>query len=154
MQEGVKWWAISPHNSCMQGVFGVTTKQQDGLKCWAISPHQACMQEVFGMTTKHERRGARRGELVGHFISPSMQARSLWGQPSTQEGVKCWAIHLNKHASKDCLRWWAISPRQACMQAVFGVTTKHSRRGEMVGHFTSPSMQARSVCVQYVGISM
>ena len=26
MQEGVKWWAISPHLACKQGVFGVTTK--------------------------------------------------------------------------------------------------------------------------------
>jgi hypothetical protein len=46
------------------------------------------------------------------------------------------------------VKWWVISPHQACKQGVFGVTTKHARRGEMVGHFTSPSMhsmQAKSV---------
>ena len=26
MQEGLIWWAISPHLACKQGVFGVTTK--------------------------------------------------------------------------------------------------------------------------------
>ena len=35
----------------------------------------ACKQKEFGVTTKH----ARRGEMVGHFASPSMSARRVWG---------------------------------------------------------------------------
>ena len=52
---------------------------QGGLKWWAISPHKAfnkhTSKESLGLTTKH----ARRGEMVGHFASPSMSARRVWG---------------------------------------------------------------------------
>ena len=57
MQEGVKWWAISPHLACKQGVFGVTTKHAG----------RGEMVGHFSLTTKH----AGRDELVG-------QARSVW----------------------------------------------------------------------------
>jgi hypothetical protein len=78
MQEGVKWWAISPHQACKQGVFGVTTKdaRRGEMVGHFTSPSMHSMQEgVFGVTTKH----AGRGEMLGHFTSPSMQARSVWG---------------------------------------------------------------------------
>ena len=75
---------------------------QGGVNFFAINSHQACKEGEFGMTTKHARKGemvghftspsmqkqevfgvttkrARRGEMVGHFTSPSMQARSVWG---------------------------------------------------------------------------
>ena len=35
------------------------------------------------------------------------------------------------------VKWGAISPHQACKEGEFEVTTKHARRGEMVGHFAS-----------------
>ena len=64
--------------------------------------------------------------MVGHFVSPSMQARrSLGGQPSMLGEVK----------------WWAILPYQACEQGEFGLTTKHARKGEMGGHFIPQSIQ-------------
>ena len=47
------------------------------------------------------------------------------------------------------MKWWAILPHKAfnkdTMKEIFLVTTKHARRGEMVGHFASPSMQGRRV---------
>ena len=78
------------------------------------------------MTTKH----ARRGEMGGHFSSPSMQARRVWG---------------DNQACKERRKRWAISPHKAFKQNEFGVTTKHAMRGEMVGHFNSPRMQGRTV---------
>ena len=53
MQVGVKWWAISPYR--------------------AFNTHAS--METFLLSTKH----ARRGEMVGCFASPSMQARRVWG---------------------------------------------------------------------------
>ena len=81
----------------------------------------------------------RHFQQSGKEIQPIDTIKVSW-HPSMQEGVK----------------WWAISPPHlACKQGVFGVTTKHARRGEMVGnftsqrmvgHFTSQSIQLARVC--------
>ena len=83
MQGKVKWWAISPHHASKQGEFGVTTKHarkgEMAVKWRAILPHQACKEGEFEVTTKH----AMNGEMVGHFASPSMQARRVRGDNQT-----------------------------------------------------------------------
>jgi hypothetical protein len=48
---------------------------QGGVKWFAILLHHASKQTEFGVKTKH----ARKGEMVGHFTSPSLQGRTVWG---------------------------------------------------------------------------
>ena len=96
MQEGVKWWAISPHQACKQGVFGVVGN---------FTSSSMHARSVWG-----DNQAARWSEMVGHFTSQKLASKKCLGsQPRMQERVK----------------WWAISPYQACKLGVFRVTTKH-----------------------------
>ena len=73
---------------------------QGRVKWWVILLHQACKEGEFGVTTKH----AMRGEMVGHFNSPSIQGRIVWGDnQACKEGLNGGPFCFSKHASKDSL---------------------------------------------------
>ena len=90
--------------------------------------NQACKEDKMARRKVWgDNQACKEGDMVGHFASPSKQARRVWGDnQACKEGRNGGPFHLTKHSI-------SIQARR------IGVTTKHARRGEMVGHFPSPS---------------
>ena len=88
--------------------------------------NQACKEgEMARRKVWGDNQACKEGDMVGHFASPSKQARRVWG---------------DNQACKEGRNGGPFLPHQASNQGEFVVTTKHARRGAMVGYFALPSM--------------